>query len=333
MKEKLLNSFEKIKNNENLRRKILIFLIFLLISSTFWLLNALTKDYITVLKVPLKYKNMPEGKVLVHELPTQAHILVKGNGFLLLQSKIFTFSNPVIFDINSLIKFSKDNFGNYKKYVLRSETLEDIITKQLKSELQLISVQPDTIAFEFSNMISKTLPVKPNIKISTAKQYIFSDEVRVEPDSIVVEGPKIIIDTLKYIETYPFEFNGLSESISRSLELNDLNVLKLSKKRVTIKIPVEKFTEQEIKLKINVLNVPDTIVMDIYPENVSLIYHVKLSDFNEIDDSDFLVAVDYFDTEKSVSRNVNVKLSRAPEKAFDITYSPKTVKYLLRNND
>lgn len=77
---KYLKSVEKIRSFLLSRksREFLIFLFFVLVSFSFWLLQVLNDDYETELSIPLKMKNVPENVVITTELPKETEDRCKG---------------------------------------------------------------------------------------------------------------------------------------------------------------------------------------------------------------------------------------------------------------
>ena len=64
-------------------REFLIFLFFVFVSFSFWLLQVLNDDYEKDLSIPLKMKNVPENVVLTSELPSSVKVTVKDRGTVL----------------------------------------------------------------------------------------------------------------------------------------------------------------------------------------------------------------------------------------------------------
>ena len=58
-------------------------------------------------------------------------------------------------------------------------------------------------------------------------------------------------------------------------------------------MPVEKYSEKAIMVKIEILNKPDSINVNIFPNQAKVSFLVSLKAFDKISDLDFKVFVDY----------------------------------------
>ena len=74
---------EQVKFN----KQLLIYLFFLVVAICFWYLNALSKDYTTVVNYAVKFTDFPKGKVLVSDMPDKIGLKVKGFGLTFLNIK------------------------------------------------------------------------------------------------------------------------------------------------------------------------------------------------------------------------------------------------------
>jgi len=327
---RLLKFKEKITSDRfNLRRKLITFSIFLLISSTFWLLNALSNDYPAIITYPVEFTDFPENKVLVGDLPESLQLRVKGKGFTILQYKLFPIIRPLKFKLDEF-KLRRLNSKNDFDFYILTRTLDQKIEKGIKSDISLISIQPDTLFFQFADVISKKVAVKSNIKLLFDKQYMLSGKVITEPDSVKITGPKSILDTTYCVYTKEHIFRKLNDPIERNIGLEKIDNINFSEKRVKIKINVEKFTESKIEIPIEVINMPDSVELVILPENITINYKVVLSKYNNIEASQFKAVVDYEDINFSISNKLKVKLSKYPKEIFAADYSPKNIEYILK---
>ena len=62
-------------------RNLFTFLIFLVLSTGFWFLNALQKDYTTTVEYPVEFTNIPEGFILKESKAKELQLKVKAGGF------------------------------------------------------------------------------------------------------------------------------------------------------------------------------------------------------------------------------------------------------------
>ena len=273
MKSKISYFFLQFTSRRGVKpnKKLVIFLFFLCLSCFLWFLNALKNEYTTEISYPVEYSNHPTNKVLIKKLPSEFKLKVKSHGYTLFRNLFNKSINPIVIDIDALYRKQKNN----KFYILSSET-EHQITRQLLNDIHLIDIIPDTLYFEYSNMISKKVPVKPNLHIKYQKQYFQSGKVLLKPDSITVSGAKSILDTLKYVKTEALNYEDLQTTVFTNVELFKHNDLVFSENEVLITLPVEKFTEASFIIPIEVKNKPKNEQILTYPNEVRINFLVSI---------------------------------------------------------
>ena len=87
-KQDISSSSEKRISAIHLNKRVVIFLFCLIVSSFFWLMLALSKEYTIEIYFPVQYINLPPDKVIANNLSETIDIELKSNGFNLLFYKL-----------------------------------------------------------------------------------------------------------------------------------------------------------------------------------------------------------------------------------------------------
>jgi hypothetical protein len=85
---------------------------------------------------------------------------------------------------------------------------------QLK-DLRVITIKPDTLLFRFSEKKSLRLPVMVQLEYEPGVNSISDSLIKIRPDSVIVEGPELILDTLQAVWTLPVRVTKQSIKFSR----------------------------------------------------------------------------------------------------------------------
>ncbi|MFV0522286.1 MAG: hypothetical protein ACK5MI_07660 [Mangrovibacterium sp.] len=310
-------------------RDIISFAICMLIASSLWFLNALNKEYTINLSYPIKYINLPKDKMLVNTPPDHFNLKVNAGGFSILRHKLSMSFTPLV--VNGESFFSElQNSDSSSHIEIPINRLENKIASQISSELKITDIFPNTLVFNFEPLKKKRVKIKPNISYTLAKQHFVSDAITFSPDSITVYGPNSIIDTLQFVFTEKQHYTKLNQSIRRNITIQDINDLQYSPKRVVMNVPIEEFTEKVIDVPIQIINVPDSLNIKLFPDKAKVSFLVSLSHFNSISDQDFRLIVDY----NCISDNVAVlktKLVNSSNYVYAVNTSPSQVEYLILN--
>jgi hypothetical protein len=313
-----------------LDQRIIVFLFFLLISTVLWFLNELSKNSSSVISCPVKYINLPKNLVLVKDLPIRLNLVVQAPGYTLLKYKLSNQKVPLIINYNSS-PLKEVTSGNSMSYYLFTSLIRDRISRQLQSDIQIIDISPDTLLFEFDQIVSKKIPVFVDLDLEYEKQFMLKGEITTEPDSIRVLGPTVILDTLQEVRTKYQKLVDINQPVTKILTMESIKNVTFSPRKVTINIPVEQFTEAKFDIDIETLNVPDTLDMKIFPRTISITFLVGLSDYNKLSPHLFRAVVDYESIEKSISNKLKVNLVKYPDYIISVHFHPMNVDYIIEN--
>jgi hypothetical protein len=311
----------------HVNRNTLLFLFFLLISSVAWLLTSLNRDYSTGIRCQLEFTDLPGNKALaVMENPV-IDLNVTGHGYTLAWYKV----NPEIklpFSLRMTGIQSGLQNGVYR-YWLLSRQMKEKLQPAFGSALLINSVTPDTLYIDLCEKISRKVPVIPNLNLRFARQFMLCGPVKVNPDSVIVSGPRIRVDTLQGVRTQMHRINSLKGEHNASLMLEPPQLVITDVSSVEISICAEKFTEAEITVPINVINLPEGISLKTFPPSVQLTYRIGLSKYKEVGPDLFTVSVDFREAMQPGTEKLPVVLQRAPNFVEGIKYNPHTVDFII----
>lgn len=225
----------------NLNREILVFVFFLVLSSLFWYLNELSKDLEASLNYPVRYINPPKDRILTGDLPDRIGMVLQGPGYSILKMKLSGSRAPVVVDLSKITPGHVSGKPT-KHYIVCSDLIESFAL-QLHSDFNIAAIKPDTIFFEYDKLVARKKPVIPDVKVEVSRSY--KAIVVAEPDSIVVTGPKHILDSIPGIMTKKRIFPRVSETFKATVLLVKPEYLQLDRSRVDLEITVvKKYSEK-----------------------------------------------------------------------------------------
>lgn len=321
------------KKKTKVNKKLVIYAFFVVLATIFWFLNALSKEYTTTVTYPVDYVNFPKDKVLINELPAHLTLKVNADGFDLLRYKMSTSFLPITFNVNAFTDNRMEQ-GVTLKYQLPTSHIKDRISQQISSKINLLSVSPDTLVFKFSNVVHRKVAVKADLKLNFEKQFMLSGSVGVDPDSVIVSGPSIVVDTIPWVLTRNMEFSQLTRSTKRNVSLEYIKGLEFTPKRVVVHIPVEQFTESDKRVNIEIENLPDSLRMRLFPNKIKVSYLVGLNRYETITKDQFRVVVDYPSSENPQEGNLlKVRIVQYPNYLKNVRFYPPNVEYIIEKKN
>lgn len=318
---------------KSIDKRYIVFLVFVFISAFLWLLNALSERYTTIISHPVIYKNMPDDKILVNKLPAELDLRVTAHGFDLVQELISRGANPISINVKKYIHSGTvDRYGGHKFYILTKQGSYDIIS-QMSKDILIENIEPDSILFTFSGIIDKKVPVKPLLNLSYERQYQAKGPLTVAPDSVVLSGPAVMLDSIAYVTTEPLEIEDLCVTTKRSLAVKSIENVSVSPKRVTVDVPVEQFTEGEVEVPVKAVNVPFGVEVQLLPDMLDVRYVCGMSVFNEVQTDQFLLTIDVSELLEELPDKAEAQLSSFPASMNYVRVENPMVEYYILSNE
>jgi hypothetical protein len=322
----MIDLFKSVFSNQ-FKEKVFVFLACLALSSLLWFLNALEKHYTDRIFVPVEYTNIPKNKKSSGQLPKKLDMTVDASGYTIFQYKLRLVFNPVLLDVNELT----DNLLANKyisRYTISTMNHKAEIAKQIGNEVQIISIRPDSINFNMSAVVDRKVKVHPVVKLSFYKEFTLKKSPFTNPDSVWVRGPQNILDTLKAVKTKAYEFNDLSHNLLRNVQLNIAPELICDTKEVLLNIPVEQYTEATFEIPVNVINVPDSLLIKTFPSKIKVSCRIGISEYNKLNNNSFKAVINFKKRSQTVSK-LSVQLNHYLDTVISADYYPKEVEYVI----
>lgn len=317
-------SIEKIKND----KRIVVFLVCLLIATSLWFLNALSNDYTTTITYPVKYVNPPSNQFLSNQPPSELDLKVYAHGFTLLRNKLnFSFS-PIILNLTNITQDIEPSDNGFR---INTNTFLRQISDQISNEITINNIQPEVFYVVFDSLKTKLVPLQTDIKLSFKPQFNLKEPVVLNPEQIEITGPAAIIDTIFFLNTEKKNFNKLDAEVNVILEIIHPENTTIKPEKTEVQIPVEKFTEKELVIPIKIKNNKDTLNIKLFPSEIKLAVLVGLSEFEEIDASKFEVFVDYENIKPEI-KNLEVIVQSTIPNIRILRITPASVEYLIETN-
>lgn len=330
MKTSLEESLKKFfsKRGENSRTQFYVFIVCLLISIFIWFLVVISKETYSTIDYPVKFENTPENFILVNRPDSVLSFRIASAGFELLTLKFLTRKKPIVIDLSNL-HLMRD--GNYYSSSYSTSQISEHFIKDLNISEEYVSISPANIYFRFEALSGKMVKVIPNLKIDFKKQYQLSDSLQVYPDSVMVLGPKKILEEVQFAQTVEKEIFGVDKSQTVSVDLKipeSHGVITLMPDRVKVSFSVDQYTESTITLPI--IFSDENIELKTFPDQINVTYLVPLKDYNRVDEELFFATVkipDDLNTPKA-----KVVLSRSPSFVKVSKMEPDEVEFIVIKN-
>lgn len=306
------------------KRKVKVFLLFLLCSALIWFINNLSRPYVGNAVFDLQFVNMPEGFLFEKASKNSIDVKLRAGGFQFLR---FNFTNKKVnIDLSELESGSSTFFAPPNTYRKQIE-------QQLSGSMALLEIDNDTLFFDMLAVKSKKVPIKPRVVMNLAKNYLLDGKLQISPDTITVTGPGEEIDTINFVRTEKITLPDLASNFSEDIDLvqsPELENTSYSVYRINLKGEIARFSERIFKLPIQKMNFPEGVDVRTFPEMVSVLCKAKMKQLKDLEDSDFQVIADYESIKKSASNEISLKLSKKPDGLHSAKLLETEVEFILK---
>ena len=278
---------KNIKLKSAQEKRLNVFVLFLFLSFLISLLVKLSNNSTQTLNFELSPTELKSNEVIISEVPKSINVTISGRGFELLKYYI---EKPVI-----EVDFSQLRKNNTQYVWSESEQLDKIIN-YFDSKIVVKSINPDTVVFPFDSQFIKKVPVVVIVNPTFAVGFDLIDDFRSSPDSITVIGPESILKTINSVQTKKIELNEINSSVIIPVELNispSLSQLNFSHQSVSVVANVGKFTEGVVNVPVTIVNVPEDLIINFFPKEISVVFYSSLEAYASIDGTDFTVECDF----------------------------------------
>ena len=305
------------------RRQLPVFLFLLALSTIFWVLTVLSKDYTTTVHYKAAFVDLPQDKLLVENKEVDLHLQVIAPGFTILAQRL-SFKKHLPLSVSSFIPKKKGNKWNY--FWLGEQSISQL-QEVLPTNMQLLHVQPNRIDIMLDEKAERVIPIQLKSALKFKDLFRLKQTIQLEPSTLVISGPRAVVEVFDAISTKLLTLEEIDSDFSGKIEIEPLNnsEINYSLNAVNWELKVEQFTEGMVKLPIDVNNLPRGYEIKLFPEEVSVHYLVSLDKFDLVSKDMFATNIN-FDSE---NKRLPIELIRKADFVENVRIYPSKVEYFL----
>jgi len=302
------------------RKRLSIFFTCIVMAFVAWMFFSLSQKYDYKIKTLVTFKNLPINKAFYPLQSDTVTLNVRGIGWQLLFNKISTSVGEIKVDLTPLEKRNFISFNNQ---------IRDI-NQQFSSNQKIISVQPDTLFFDFTTRKVKRVPIRFVSDIKYKKQFGQNKPVELKPAFVTLTGPTELLQKIEYWETDTLKGKNIEKPISSKVLLKSSLEANISIFPTVIEVflPVEEHTEKVLHIPIKVANNTDYYNVKMIPNMVTATVLVSLSDYAKVSEDNITASAD-FSLWKAGANKLPVTLKNQNPFVKIQQISPQQVDYMI----
>ena len=314
-------------------RQSLVFLIFIAVASSLWLLKALNEEYETDITVEVAVTGLPSGVELDvdDKSKMQMQVAVHGNGTALIG---YMFGDPLKIEVDYL-EFN-DNNGSLSIPVSQ---LKNRVSSKLNSSTTLVHFKGESFDVEIKRKF-KNLPIKVVADLKPAPGYEIKS-VKTATEHLLVSAPPSYYSWLKKVEVGGVAISDIAcDTVFELSVIPSKKYVNIDQKSVKLMVDVEPLATVEKKIPLVFVNLPYDVVGDVKsvydtPDYVSVKFEVSKENFDKAMSDSIVAEVDL----RVLEANEVIKLKTVPEyvvggkytlKPSCVNIAPKKIDYLIK---
>jgi YbbR domain-containing protein len=303
------------------RRRLSAFFTCLLLAALAWVCTTLSNPYSYTVKRVLSYKNTPQKRSF-HSLQSDTvEVTIKGSGWQMLFSMLHNTNNTLYADLQSL---------NSVNYVVLGSQLTQITDGNESHDI--VSINPDTLYFDFLNRMVKRVPVRLLSGINYQQQFAQSNNAILKPSYVTLVGPTDRLSKITEWATDSLMAKDASETIRTRINLQPVNEgnITIYPKAVDVIFPVDEFTEKTLQIPVKLVNNTDYYSVKVFPQKVTVTFMTSLKRYAETDENFFEAEADLSLWKNKGYNTLPVKLTRVPPFCKVISVEPQNIDFIVK---
>ncbi len=337
LKLKLIDSKKRKSTNptgQSQRRKSILrssglrtFLVFLILSFAFWLLQSMQRDVVRRIHIPISYDTLSVHQSLTDRIPDYLELEIRDKG---IEHVRYALSEPDTIRLKLFKEHKRDYIG------ISAKALTEAINGRLSSSAQIQQQSFREIRIALQTRASKRVPLRLAQTIRPASGFVVL-ETRLTPDSLTIYGEYNAIDTISFIPLTPLDLERPRQSVSATATPVLPQSVYAKTMPVQIDMTIEELTEQSFTLPLTILGAPSGYRLSPLPSSATVTLTLPRSYYSQLISTDIELAVDYQDVQatnlspssSTTTSQLLVRLIRAPKWIVSYSIQPEVVQYVL----
>lgn len=301
-----------------MNKKIYIIIISVLFSVIVWVSIALSDEYYSTYKLPIEVIDLPSGYTVGNRLPDTVTIRLKADGWKLMS---FELGGSNYFFVSV-----KGDSG-----IVSANLLTNVENNPwLSAGINILDINPKTVRIQVEAFAEKMLKVIPQLNLDFKEGFNLATKVLIEPDSIIVRGPKSLLNNLAGYRTKEISLKNLDQKLTITAELENLRGFETFPKLVNVTLDVQRIIENTISnIPVNVVNKPTNVEIVLIPNTIDCTFRGGINILGKITANDIIASVDYFDVVNDTLGFIKPEI-QLPADICLLSVKPEKLKYVIK---
>ena len=276
-----------------MKKKIPLLIISIAFSVIIWGTISLSEEYYANVNVSLRVVGFPNGYTIGNEIPENITIKLRGIGWKL-------FSVNIGKDVTYNISVNEDS--GFKQIKLMDHLTDN---RWMLSELDIIDIVPNSLSFSIERRVNKKLPIVADLSLDFKAGYGLAKQIVLEPDSVVIDGPQSVVNSLTEIKTKAIRLSSLDRFTIKNIDFIYLPGTSFGTRFVSVNFDIQRIVDKQFDdIYVEVLDVPPDRDVILLPNKISCNVRGGIEILGKLEKDQFRAFVFYRDVVLDTLGNV-----------------------------
>jgi hypothetical protein len=301
-----------------MKKKIPLIVISIAFSIIIWGTISLSEEYYANVSVPLHVVGYPKSFSIGNEIPENITIKLRGIGWKLFAVNI---GKDVMYNI------SVNGDSGFVQIKLMDHLTDN---RWMLSELDIIDIIPNTLSLLIETRIKKKFPVVADLNLDFKAGYGLAKQVVIEPDSVEIDGPKSIVNSLTELKTREIKLSSLDKFTIKNIDFANLPGTSFGTRFVAVNMDIQRIVDKQFdNIDVEVLDVPPDRDVILLPNKISCNLRGGIEILGKIEINQFKAFVIYRDVVLDTLGNV-VPHIKHPDNTTLKYIKPERLRYIIK---
>jgi YbbR domain-containing protein len=177
-------------------------------------------------------------------------------------------------------------------------------------------VEPESIRIDLDRFVARKVPVESKIVMVPMDGYIQVGETNILPDSLVVTGPRSLVNTINKIETEEKTYRNLVKPIHGTIPMvpPQWETVKYALHQVKFQTDIQRIGERTISdIRVQVIRLPKSMKATVVPSTLSLKLQGGVKLLSKIEKEDISAIIDFRTRNRYGSKKIPAIIKLPPE--------------------
>jgi hypothetical protein len=303
------------------KNKVGIILFSIVFSILIWGSVTLSEDFFTSDEFNIKVINQPSGYTCGIISPEKVSVKLKGKGWQLISLALgvendFALSADTDSGLIQIDPYNEINENNW-----------------IGSGLSIVEISPRSVSLNVERIIFKKLKISAETDLSFNDGYGLATPISISPDSVLVAGPKSILEKKETIKTKKLSFTSLDSKVKVISEIEDIPGFKTEISNVELTIDVQRIVEKSFEgIKIEIVDLPADRNIVLIPNTLECSLRGGINILGKINNNQISATVKYRDIVYDTTGSIKPEIIFPKNTQLFFT-RPEQINYVIKKFD